>query len=337
MTPPTIRDVARHAGVGIGTVSRVINNSERVSPETRQRVQEAIRLLGFRPNKTASQLSRGMQIRNVGVILPFLTFHAFTERLRGVQIVLNEANYELVLYNISSPERFDEQLVEICQNKLVEGLLIIALNLTPAQHTLLEDAAIKYVCINDHCQPGIACIGPDNVVGGRVATEHLLGLGHHKIAYVGDSFPDNYGFLTSYDRYTGYYETMLAHGVLPRPEYIRLGEHGKDVARLLTTELLNLSDPPTAIFAMSDIQALGCLAAIREAGRHVPNDISVIGFDDIEISSYVGLTTVRQFLEESGRLAMRWLLWLLNDSHIGTPLQLPLPELVVRETTRRLP
>jgi LacI family transcriptional regulator len=337
MRYPTIRDVAREARVGIGTVSRVLNNNDHVSDETRERVMAAIHSLGFRPNKIARQLSRGLRIPQVGVVLPFVSDHSFVERLRGAQLALHDHgdDYELVLYNVSSPQRYDAQLTAITQQGLVEALLIISLNLSEDQRDLMNDAGVLFVNLNDRCREDFPCIGLDNIRGGRLATEHLIQLGHRRIAYIGDSFPNPYGFATSEDRFSGYRLGLDAHGIPFREEYTRFGPYGRETAYALTNELLQLPEPPTAIFAMTDVQALGCVAAVRESGRDVPHDISVIGFDDVEIAQFTGLTTVRQHLELSGLLGIRYLLQRL-DGETAPPPALPDFEIVARQTTGAL-
>ncbi len=180
------------------------------------------------------------------------------------------------------------------------------------------------------------------MTGGALATEYLLKLGHRRVAYVGDAFPSPTGFSTSQKRYEGYQQALYKHSVPLNPDYVQLGEHDKEVAYELTMTLLHLSQPPTAIFCMSDIQALACLAAIRDAGLKVPQDISLIGFDDIEISALMGLTTVRQHLEEAGYLAMKLMLRLAEEPYVEqatlrkvVPL-LPGFEVIERQTTQAL-
>ncbi len=318
----------------MGTVSRVLNNSQQVSTETREKVLAAIAKLGFRPNRIAQRLSRGTRVQNIGVILPFITSPSFVERLRGVQMALSEDDneYELILYNVSSPERYQAQLATIAQQRLVEGLLVISLDVSQEHREMLTQAGIAFVGVRGLGSNSWPCVGPDNVAGGKLATEYLLSLGHTRIAYVGDDFPDEYSFPTSQDRFTGYASALEEHGIEVNLDYVRLGRYGRDEAKRLTAELLELADPPTAIFAMSDVQALGCISAIREAGLRVPEDVSVIGFDDIEISYYVGLTTVRQHLVESGRLGMRYLLQLLREDGGDVP-RLPPLEVIERQTT----
>lgn len=336
LSVPTIRDVARIAGVGVGTVSRVLNNSSQVSPETQEKVMGAIRLLGFRRSKVARQLSTGVQHRNVGVILPFVTHPSFIERLRGIQQALDDQDndFNLILYNVSEPARYHEQILAIIEQAAIDALLIATLIISDKQRELLNQAGIPFVTLSDACSGDLNCISPDNVTGGYIATQHLLELGHHRIAYVGDEFPNVYGFPTSGLRYEGFRSALEAYGTAHRSDYVRLGVHGEETAHQLTKQLLALPEPPTAIFAMSDIQAVGCISAIREAGLRVPEDISVIGFDDVQLSRYIGLTTVRQHLEQGGYLGMQLLLDMLMTPGHSVSRQLPPLELVVRGTTQ---
>lgn len=346
MGPPTIRDVAKQAGVGVGTVSRVLNNSPQVRPETRQRVLGAIRALGFRPNQLARQLSRGMPARSLGVVSPFITDHSFVARLKGVQEALSESlyDYDLVFYYIASPTHFWERLVNIVEQGTISGLLFVAMSLSKQETALLKEAGIPFAGINDHIISEYPAIGADNVAGGRLATEYLIELGHRKIAYIGDRFPMKYEyqFSSSEARYKGYVQALNAHNIPINPDYVQLGVHEQDVAYHQTKNLLDMPDRPTAIFSMSDVQALGCLAAIRDANLHVPDDISLIGFDDVEVSRLLGLTTIRQHLEQGGYLGMQYLLYLLDDESISAqftgdeaPL-LPAFEVVERQTTRHI-
>ncbi len=185
------------------------------------------------------------------------------------------------------------------------------------------------------CTGDTNCISPDNFHGGYLATQHLLSIGHQRIAYVGDEFPNNYGIPTSELRYKGYLSALDDHDISFNSDYVCLGQHGEEIAYQLTQQLLSLPEPPTAIFAMSDIQAVGCILAIRESGLRVPEDISVIGFDDVQLSRYIGLTTVRQHLEQGGYLGMQILMDMIMTPEQVTPRQLPPLELIVRGTTRQ--
>ena len=244
-------------------------------------------------------------------------------------------DFNLVLYNVSEPDRYHEQLLAIVEQAAVDALLIATLNVSDEQRDLLTQAGIPFVTLGDDCTEELNCISPDNVYGGYLATQHLLELGHRRVAYVGDEFPDTYGFPTGELRYKGYLSALNEYDVPYHSDYVFLGAHGEATAYNLTQKLLALPELPTAIFAMSDIQAVGCILAIREAGLRVPEDISVIGFDDVQLSRYIGLTTVRQHLEQSGYLGMQLLLDMMITPDKVMLRQLPPLELVVRGTTQR--
>ncbi len=331
----TIYDVAKKAGVGIGTVSRVLNNNVQVRPSTRQAVLEAIRELDFKPSSVARQLSLQRQVKHIGVITqPFINYHSFSERLRGIQKSLGgqKSDYELLLYTVSSFEHYETQLETIVKTRAVDGLIIIDLELSQAQQDLFRDAALPVVGVNHLQLQSWPCIGTNNLEGGFIATQYLLGLGHKKIAYVGDEFIADYTQNTSQQRYLGFEKALKEAGLELSESYVRLGKFDYEIAKTNTVRLLKLKTPPTAIFAMSDIQALACIAAAKALGLSVPSDLSVIGYDDLDLSYHTGLTTVKQHLELSGERGLEHLLALLSGKKT-TPPTLPKPEVVVRQTT----
>jgi DNA-binding LacI/PurR family transcriptional regulator len=173
----------------------------------------------------------------------------------------------------------------------------------------------------------------DDVAGGAMAARHLLELGHRAIAFVGDAVEDPFGFTSSHDRQEGLTRELAAAGIAVPEHWIGHGAHGRYEARALTRQMLTSARRPTAIFAASDTQALGVVAAARELGLHVPEDLSVIGYDDIEAADYVGLTTVRQQLFESGRRGAELLLAEIGLRSEESPVSNLDPELVVRATT----
>lgn len=337
MSKITIRDVAKRAEVGIGTVSRVLNNSPHVSNATRHRVLAAIEDLGFKPNAVARQLPRKTHFQNIGVITrPFDNYYSFAERLRGVQNALRNYHetYELMLFNTYTTRDYDERLQSIIQTGVIDGLLIIDLNLTEEQLQALNDSGMPFVGLNHLSDANWACISSNNIDGGYAATKHLLEFGHRRIAYIGDELVDKDGFVTSRERFSGYVRALAEHNVEVDEALVLLGRHGYDEAKKLMEHLLQQDPLPSAIFAMSDTQALGCIAAIREAGLRVPQDFSIIGYDDLELSYHTGLTTVRQHLELSGEMGMKFLLHLIRGGKAGPVPRLPPNEIVVRQTTR---
>src|SRR5436190_955821 len=289
---PTIADVAAHAGVGLGTVSRVLNGSPKVSETTRAKVLDAIEILDYRPNPLARGLSLG-RCQTVGVVVPFFTHASAIERLRGIVAALDQSRYDLVLFNVESPVHRDEHLGALTGRDRADGLLVMSLPVPRRDLDRLTHAGVPVVLI-DGVAEGVASVSTDDFEGGRMATQHLVDLGHRWIAFLGDDPGNPFGFTSSTQREDGYRAVLHEAGIGWRPALVRHGPHDRTVAQGLTAELLALPEPPTAIFASSDVQATGVLAAAADAGRRVPEDLSVIGFDDIEVSTYLGLTTIRQ-------------------------------------------
>ena len=176
----------------------------------------------------------------------------------------------------------------------------------------------------------------DDVAGGELATQHLLAMGHRRIGYVGDAFVNPFGFTSSRDRFAGYQRAMVEAGQAPADGHVALGAHGRYEARDLAAHMLAQADRPTAIFAASDTQALGVLAAAQDLGLHVPDDLSVIGYDDIEACDFVGLTTVRQHLFESGRQGAQLLMSEIAERAPTAPEVVIQPEIALRRTTAPL-
>ncbi|MEL7433185.1 MAG: LacI family DNA-binding transcriptional regulator [Chloroflexota bacterium] len=339
MPKVTIRDVAEAAGVGIGTVSRVLNNNENVSDKTRQRVIDVIEELNFVPNAAARQLPRKTPYQSIGVITrPFDEYFSFAERLRGVQKALKPYvdRYELTLHNTHTTRNYDQRLLSIIETSVIAGLLLIDFELTADQKVALGQLGIPFVGLNHARSADWVCIGTDNEQGGYLATRYLIRLGHTKIAYLGNDLIDEDGFETSKGRYTGYLRALQDAGIQQRPAYFQAGVAGYDAAKAMSLTLLRQRERPTAIFAMSDIQGLGAIAAAKELDLRVPEDVSVIGYDDIEVAFHTGLTTVRQHLETSGTVAMNYLLQMIHHEAPDEIPRLPPLEIIERETTRHL-
>jgi DNA-binding LacI/PurR family transcriptional regulator len=327
----TIRDVAKEAGVGVGTVSRVLNNSPYVSESTRRRVLAVMRRLDYHPSPTARRLSLG-RTHTIGVIVPFFTRPAFVERLSGIQAELSLTHYELILFSVDTPEKRDEYFANAARFRQVDGLIVIALGLEEKHAENLKNWALPVVLL-DTTHPELPSIVVADEMGGRIATQHLIEKGHRRIAYICDHFDNAFGFTSSRRRYQGYREALEAAGIPFRAEYMRQGEHGRYVAHQITSALLDLPEPPTAIFAASDTQAMGAMEAIRSRNMTIPDDISVIGYDDIEIAEYLNLTTVSQPMYNSGQQAVTWLLDLIDESEPEQmTIEMPV-EVIERATT----
>ncbi|HET9344216.1 MAG TPA: LacI family DNA-binding transcriptional regulator [Candidatus Limnocylindrales bacterium] len=330
----TIRDVARHAGVSVATASRALNGKDVVNPQTRDRILTVMAELGFTPSPAARRLSLGRTL-TVGVVVSFLTRPQAAERLRGVDAVLSDSEFDLVIYNVESVQKRDHYLSTLAQSHRTDGVLVMSLPPPAGVLPVLDRASVPVVFIDVH-SPAIDAmprvIG-DDVGGGALAARHLLDLGHSAVAYIGDALQDPFGFTSSRDRQEGLTRELTTAGVAIPPEWIGHGAHGRYEARELARRMLAGDRRPTAIFAASDTQALGVIAAAHELGLRVPDDLSVVGYDDIEAADYVGLTTVRQQLFESGRRGAEILLAEMGRQSGEPPVTHLVPELVIRATT----
>jgi DNA-binding LacI/PurR family transcriptional regulator len=334
MTSVTIRDVAKKAGVGLATVSRVINESPQVSEATRRRVLEVIAELHYTPNPTARRLSLGKTL-TIAVITPFFTRPAFIERLRGIENTLAESDYDLNIYNVETVQRRDQCMQQIPRPDRADGVIILSLSPRDDDLPFLQRAQVPIVLV-DANHPSLSSLNRvivDDVAGGRTATQHLIDLGHRRIGYISDYLNNPFNFTSSRYRYQGYRQALDAAGIPFYPPYHGQGEHGRSEARLLADQMLALAERPTAIFAASDTQAMGVLEAARNAGLRVPEDLSVIGYDDIEIAEYLGLTTIRQLLYESGQIGVELLLDTLEGISASPVCRVLPTELIVRATT----
>ncbi|MDJ0923082.1 MAG: LacI family DNA-binding transcriptional regulator [Acidimicrobiia bacterium] len=330
--PVTMAQVADLAGVSVPTVSRVINSSAPVAEETRRAVVRAIETLGYHPNLMARGLSRGRS-DTVLVILPHITEPSVAMRLSALIDVLRKSPYELHLVDLERPpEQRIRRIGEIVLRNRPAGVVIISLPLDDVDHRHIHNADVPVVLI-DSTSTDFPSDSVDDIAGGELATNHLIGLGHTEIAFIGDQEETAIGVPASANRRLGYQRAMK-FADLPVPSgYKGTAPHGMDTARRVARDMLRLSQPPTAIFAASDVQALGVLAAAREVGLDVPRQLSVIGFDDIQAASLTGLTTIRQPLEASGRRAGLQLLQMLGHRVREKKPEFPELEVVVRSTT----
>jgi DNA-binding LacI/PurR family transcriptional regulator len=330
VSPITVYDVAAKAEVSISTVSRVLNTPDKVNDATRVRVLAAIDSLGFVPKAEAAARARKGSGR-IGVLAPFFTLPSFVERLRGVANAVAGSSYELAIYSVDSSSHRDGYLASLPLTRRVDGLIVMALPFdeSAARRLVAHDLAAVLI---EFSQEPFSSIRIDDRAGGRLAAQYLLEKGHRRFAFVGDVDLPDYAIHTSDWRLEGFCQALGEAGVSLPQSCIRLAPHGLENARRSTHHLLGLPDPPTAIFAASDYQAMGVLKAARERGLAVPRELAVVGFDDLEIADYFGLTTIRQPLQESGRIAVEILLARLADPK-RPPQRIRLPlTLIPRET-----
>ncbi|MGD8458257.1 MAG: LacI family DNA-binding transcriptional regulator [Anaerolineales bacterium] len=303
---PTIYDVAKRAGVSITTVSRILNTPDKVNSETREKVLKVIDELGFVPKAEAR--ARAMKhTGRIGVISPFFTAPSFMQRLRGVATTLTPENYELVVYTVDSNDRLQGYLSSLPLTGNLDGLIILSLPVSDTQVRRLIDHGLPTVLI-EYPHPKLNCVEIDDVEGGYMATSYLLAKGHRRVAFLGDTDLPEYSIHPVSLRLRGFRRALKEARIKLPETFVRLAPYSQEQTRKVAKELLNLPEPPTAIFAATDFQALGILKAAHQLGFKVPDQLAVIGFDDLDIAEYVDLTTISQHLNESGRLAVEILL-----------------------------
>ena len=328
----TIREIADLAGVSIATVSRVVNGRNDVSEETRELVQAIVRERGYAANRSARGLSAG-RTGLVGVLVPLVYPVYFSAILSGVAEALYEQEMRLVLSPTQHEHDREVSLLDRLMHGMTDGALIVLPEESSDELARLLDAGYRFVVV-DPLEPlddRIPSVSAAHMSGADQAMQHLLGLGHRRIGMI--TGPQ--GWVATEDRRRGYYAALAAAGIQPDPELevesdFEIAGGGKAAGALL-----DLPEPPTAIFAFNDNLAIGVIRAARARGLRVPEDVSVVGFDDVELATIVtpALTTVRQPLAEMGRTAVSLLMRLLERKRFET-LHVDLAtRLVVREST----
>lgn len=320
---PTIYDVAKLAGVSISTVSRVLNSPHKVNEKTRSSVVAAIDQLGFIPSaeSRARALSKSGRI---GVITPFFTEPSFVQRLRGVAAELSSTNYELVIYPVDSRARLIGYLETLPIARNLDGLIGMSLCFEDTITHRMVKNGLPTVLI-EYRHRFLSSVEIDDNGGGKMAAEYLLKKGYRNFIFLGDTDLPDYGVHPIPQRLAGFRQALDEAGIGLPDEKTYFLTSDLESTRRVTHLLLERFTPPIAIFAALDLHALGVLKTAREMGVRVPQDLAVIGFDDLDMADYIGLTTIRQHLDESGRVAVELLLSQIEDParpvrHIQLPL-----------------
>ncbi|MDQ7850245.1 MAG: LacI family DNA-binding transcriptional regulator [Armatimonadota bacterium] len=330
-TGPTIRDVALHAGVSVATVSRVINDSpHKVHPVTRRRVLRAVAHLGYYPNAVAQGLRRGTT-RTIALIVPDISNPFFPAVARGVEDVARRHGYALVLGNTDGDAARERAYLEILRKRWVDGVLFASASGDARPLRMLRAGGVPAVLIAREATDGeIDTVLVDSFAGMRLATAHLLRLGHRRIAYIGGPR----GLPVARERLRGYRQALRDQGICPDPRLVVAGDFRVEGGRTAVRRLLARRSTFTALAAANDLMAIGAMEALRAAGRRIPDDVAVVGFDDIPFAAFVDppLTTVAQPTYRLGALAMERLLALMRGE-AGAPRRMVLkPQLVVRRS-----
>jgi DNA-binding LacI/PurR family transcriptional regulator len=330
----TIRDVAQVAGVGIGTVSRVLSGHPNVSEATRQRVQAAIEQLDYRSSPVARALRRG-RTGVIEVLVPLFTRYFYVEVLRGIAEAATNRGYTLMIRTIERPTDRDRAFAVCGAPGTADGVLLVSLAPPLALLRRLDAAGIPLVQV-DRMDAGRPSIGVDHAAAMGAAVRHLVGLGHRRIALI-DRREDPFAPEEPGGRQAGYRHALAESGLPLNPAYDLVTEYTPEAGQAALAALLALPEPPTAVLAGSDGQALGVLEAARQAGRAVPADLSVAGYNDIDVAPYLGLTTVHVPMYDMGRAGSEMLLDLLDRPGAAPAPRCFPADLVVRATTGPAP
>lgn len=309
-----IKEVAKRAGVSIATVSRVINNTAKVSDGVRTRVEEVIRETAFVPNSLAKELQKN-RTNTIGIILSvqLLNINSLGSTINSISDLLKKKGYIIMLAN--SRFDIDEELeyFKTYQKKRVDGILYFAVSFTQKHYDLLQNYPIPIVLIGQENRLlDIPCVLHDNFHGAKEATSHLIEMGHRRIAFIG--LP-HYDEAASIERRGGYETAMNLNKIPINPDYIATGDFSIQSGYNCIGEILKRSQiPPTALFASTDFMAIGAMHYLFEHGYRVPEDISIVGFDDVEISSFLNppLTTIHTDNDSVGYQAANLLLDVLE-------------------------
>lgn len=303
----TITDVAREAGVSVATVSRALRGLDRVSPRTRERVLKVATELDYVASPTATSLASG-RTHVVGVVAPFLTRWFFATLVSSIEKTLRQHGHHVLLFDLED-DSFDQRL-PLSHNMLwkrVDGVITLNLPMNDDELKLVDRLGLPLVAIGTPVA-GRPNVRIDDAEAMRVATEHLVSLGHERIAYIG-AVPANVAHIqTPQDRLDAFREVMREHGLADEKQWILGSDWTADSAAEDMRTLLASDERPTAVAAASDEMAIGAMAAARAQGLRIPEDLSVIGIDDHSLSNVLGLTTVRQDVATQGRQAAELLL-----------------------------
>jgi DNA-binding LacI/PurR family transcriptional regulator len=326
----SIKDIARAARVSHPTVSRALRNSPLVNQETAERIRQIASQMGYWPNAVA----RGLVTKRtgtIGVVVTTIADPFIGEVVSGVEEIANDHGYSVFLANSNADPAREIKVVQSFQERRVDGILVAASRVGALYVPLLSQLKVPIVLINNqHPDEFVHSVVIDNVPASVKAVQHLIQLGHQRIAYMGDQF----GFHSDTERFAGYRQALALADYPFLPELVVHGDGKPEGGEQAMEKLLALPARPTAVFCYNDMSAIGALRRIRAHGLRVPDNISLVGFDDLFIASYTDppLTTVRQPKQPMGRMAMEIMLKLLSEGHHETIIRMQ-GELVVREST----
>jgi len=327
----TIYDVAAMAGVTTATVSRVINGKPGISAATRARVVEIMKKTRYFPSPAASGLRR-KSTREIGILSPFFIGDFFLKIFESLHRQLKD--YDLILYNAQTPAHRREVIDRIVAEEKLCALLVASTPILLEEEMLVAGLGIPVVMVEAR-HPTYSSVDYDHQIGAFKAVSHLVDLGHRDIAIIGGKPETRLYSPIGKERLKGYRMALSMAGITPREEYVMSGEWSSADAHESARRLLRAKKPPSAIFATSDMQAAGVMMAARDLGVRVPEDLSVVGYDNIPFAEFLSLTTMWQHHDQLARNAATLLLEeMRTGTRTGERVVLQ-PELVVRSSTRQ--
>lgn len=330
---PSIKDIARLARVSHPTVSRALQNSPLVNAKTAERIRKIAKESGYR----ASAVARGLvtrRTRTIGLVVTTVSDPFASEVVTGIEQTANDHGYCVFLADSNADPEREKKIVQSFAEQRVDGIIVTSSRVGALYLPLLSEMMVPIILVNDQ-YPGafVHSVMIGNQEGTRAVTEHLIGLGHRRIAFIGDQF----GYQSDTERFAGYREALDAAKIPIHLELVVRGDGKPEAGLKAMDRLLALSNPPTAVCCYNDMTALGVMRSIRMHGLHVPEDISVAGFDDLFVASYTDppLTTVRQPMQRMGQLAMENLIKLMSGQESVVRIKVK-AELIVRESTGKV-
>lgn len=306
----TIEDVARQCGVSTATVSRALRGLPNVAPSTRARVLLAAEQLNYSIDVQASRLASGRAM-TVGLILPLIDQWFFFKVSTAAEIILLTHGYDVLRVHVPSLESQTLELHKMVNSRKVDGLIIFSTSLSKRDIELARRKQLPMVTV-ESTYDDFPSVLIDNIAAAQAATNHLLNLGHSDIALLGGLEDDPMRFIVPRLRRDGYIRALTDAGIEPRDELMVSGNFSAVGGAEAMAQLLSIRNPPSAVFAMCDEMAIGAMKTIRNMGLRVPDDLSVVGFDDHDLARYLDLTTVRQPVGDFGERAAEMLLKILN-------------------------
>jgi len=323
----TIQDVAKTAGVSVSTVSRVLNAKVDVASETQDRVLAVINELGYTSNLAARSM-RSRKKNLIGLVVPDIGFPYSIEIMKGINRAIAESSFDLLLYTTGGIQKDgtvtrEQHYVSLLNNSLTDGVIVVA----SSAAEFITDAPI--IAVDPHMvNPNYPSVQGTNYQGALEAMEYLISLGHTRIGFIGGR-PE---IGSAGRRLQGYQDALLKAGIELDVTLIAPGDFSTETGHARAVQLLSLDNPPTAIFAANDQSAIGVFQAAEELELRIPDDLSVVGFDNVSEAKYLGLTTVDQSLAEMGYIATQMLIKLVNKESLSEQIHKMPTKLVERSS-----